>query len=303
MLNSALLDASVVIPTYNRRVILEKALQALFAQDYPADRYEVIVVDDGSTDGTEEMIRSLKPSCSFTYQQVERGGPGRARNIGIRLARGRYIIFIDSDIVVEPGFISSHLEAHRRAGENAIVHGQVIYTDNLENPTSAQWKLADISRAFFATTNASLAREKLIQAGLFDEEFKEYGWEDLELGLRLRKLGLRAVQCSSCRGYHYKSRVRVEALPALRQLERERGHTAVLFNRKHPTAEVRLMTLYHPFFFGLERVLSLGGWPDRPGTVHLLRRLEERGWEWPLRFLIRLIRYHAYFEGMREASE
>ncbi len=73
-------------------------------------------------------------------------------------------------------------------------HGPVIHTDNFDDPTSASFKVTDISRAFFATGNASIRKEHLFDAGLFDESFVEYGWEDLELGIRLRRLGLKAVK-------------------------------------------------------------------------------------------------------------
>src|SRR5690606_11622902 len=105
---------------------------------------------------------------------------------------GELIIFLDSDIVVEEGFIEAHASAHEGLRDR-IGHGPVIHTDDLENPTAAKYKLTDVSRAFFATGNASIRREHLLRAGLFDERFREYGWEDLELGLRLKRLGLKAM--------------------------------------------------------------------------------------------------------------
>lgn len=293
------MKASVVIPTYNRRKILGKVLSALAAQDYPPQDYEIILVDDGSTDGTEEMIKNFQAPCRLVYHRIPRSGPARARNEGIRLAQGEYIIFIDSDLIVPPHFISSHLAAHTTPRD--IVHGPVIHTNDLDNPTQAKMKLTDISRAFFATGNVSLRRDKLLAAGLFDEDFREYGWEDLELGLRLAHLGMRKVDCPRCVGYHYKSRLSLDQLPDLKQKERERGHTAVLFYRKWPTAEVRLMTMLSPFFFGLDRLLTLGGWPEKPGTIRFLAWLEQKNLHLALRFIVRLITHHAYFEGMRES--
>ena len=229
------LQISVIIPTYNRRVILRKALEALNRQTLDSRAYEVIVIDDGSTDGTQEMIQQLKTPYSLVYRFTSRRGPAAARNLGLKLARADLIVFIDSDIVVNEEFLEAHLKAHTEP--HYIGHGPVIHTDNLDDPTSASFKVTDISRAFFATGNASIRKEHLFAAGLFDESFVEYGWEDLELGIRLRRLGLKAVKVPKARGYHYKKKLAAADVPIWRQRERERGHTAVAFYRKVPTCE------------------------------------------------------------------
>lgn len=298
---------SVIVPTYNRRAILEKALAALAVQTLDTSRYEVIVIDDGSTDDTEAMVRDLTVPYRLTYRRQQRSGPAAARNHGIRLSSGELIVFIDSDIVVTEPFLEAHFSAH--SGENGledgpmdvIGHGPVIHTDNLEEPTAATMTVTDISRAFFATGNVSIRKEHLLAAGLFDEEFVEYGWEDLELGLRLRRLGLRAVRVPEGAGYHYKRPLRVADIPKWCQRERERGHTAVLYYHKAPTFRVRMQTLLTPIAFGLDRVLSIGGWPQKPGTLKFLQRLEDRGRHGLLRFFARLVTHHAYMEGLREA--
>jgi len=289
---------SVVIPTYNRRQILEKCLLALDRQTLSPEAYEVILVDDGSTDGTGEMVESLRVRYTLRYFRQERRGPAAARNAGVRAASADLIVFIDSDIVVTEGFLEAHLEAHRRP--KVIGHGPVIHTDNLEDPTSARYKVTDISRAFFATGNASIRKEHLFEAGLFDESFVEYGWEDLELGIRLRRLGLQAVSVPGAKGYHYKKRLSLSDLPYWRRRERERGHTAVQFFRKVPTRRVRWMTLITPVAFALDRLLTLGRWPERPGTQRLLAWIERKGWHLLLRFFVRIITFHEYMEGLRD---
>lgn len=293
------INISVVIPTYNRRAILEKALLALGKQDMSPDRYEVILIDDGSTDDTEDMVKSRTWPYRLHYEKTRRNGPAAARNLGIKRARGDLIVFIDSDIVVNEVFLSAHLKAH--TAPNLIGHGPVIHTDNLDDPTAAEMKITDISRAFFATGNASIRREHLIAAGLFDEEFVEYGWEDLELGLRLRERGLKAVKVPEAKGYHYKKRLEVDDVPFWCQRERERGHTAVIFYRKQPTRRVKMMTMITPVAFWIDRILTIGGWPKRPGTLRFLRWLEARGNHLALRFFVRIMTHHAYFEGIREA--
>lgn len=282
-------------------MILEKALKALGHQTLPAEEYEVVLIDDGSTDGTDNMVAGLTVPYPLTYRYQKQQGPAAARNHGIQLAKGDLIIFIDSDIVVTETFLAAHYAIH--TDKNRIGHGPVIHTDNLDDPTSATFKVTDISRAFFATGNVSIRKQHLIDAGLFDEDFVEYGWEDLELGIRLRNRGLQATDVPDAAGYHYKKRLELDDLPKWCQRERERGHTAVIFYRKVPTFRVRMMTLITPVAFWLDRLLTLGNWPSKPGTTRFLHNLESRGRHRLLRFFVRIMTYHAYMEGLRESLE
>lgn len=293
-------EASVVIPTYNRREFLRQALVSLFAQTAPGTAYEVVVVDDGSTDGTDALVAGLTPGapCRVAYLRQPNSGRARARNAGIRAAGGRLILFLDSDMVVDESFIAAHLACHRVPGR--IAHGQVVNTPDFTDPRQAHPKLTDYSRAFFATGNVSLERAALFKAGLFSEEFTEYGWEDLELGTRLRRLGLTAVRCPEARSWHYLPRLTFAQVPGIVQREHERGHMAVRYYRMHPEWRVKLATLLTPPFFALDRLLSLGRWPERPATLRLLARLDRPATHWLFRALVALVRNHAYAEGLRE---
>ncbi|MGQ9778661.1 MAG: glycosyltransferase family 2 protein [Bacillota bacterium] len=291
---------SVVVPTHNRREHLSRCLRSLLAQTVDPAVYEIVIVDDGSTDGTEELVEAFKAHAAprLVYLWTEHAGRARARNEGIRAARGKYIIFLDSDMMVEPDFIAAHLAAHTEP--NLVVHGAVIDIYDPEDPRRAD-RLPTLSRAFFATGNVSIAREHLITAGLFDEDFVEYGWEDLELGDRLRRLGLKAVRCPQAVSYHYQEPLQTAGIPAMVRKEKERGHTAVLFYRKNPTLRVRLMTNLTPLAFALDRLfLSPFRWTERLGTMRLLERLEKTGRRRLFTFLAFLIRNHAYVEGLRE---
>ena len=109
---------SVVIPTYNRLPILRKCLNGLEAQRGlgPADEFEVVLVDDGSTDGTVEWLQQeaeAYPHVRLVCQ--EHGGPALGRNLGVSSARGEVIVFIDSDLVVLPDFLSQHSQSLRQA--------------------------------------------------------------------------------------------------------------------------------------------------------------------------------------------
>src|SRR5215469_3687148 len=107
------MDATVVIPTFNRKDALLQTLDHLSKSDYPADRWEALVVDDGSTDGTsqavEDWIRSSGAPVRIIVQPNQ--GPASARNRGAAEATGATLIFIDNDILVGASFITRHLES------------------------------------------------------------------------------------------------------------------------------------------------------------------------------------------------
>ncbi len=278
---------SIVIPTYNRQPILAKCLQALEQQHFDANTaiagYEIVVVDDGSTDGTLDWLRAAAATLPHvvTYVQ-EHGGPARARNLGVERAQGDTIIFIDSDLVVTPCFLQAHATALRQGAQDLgsdrlFTYGAVINTCNFEEPTSEPYKLTDFSAAYFATGNVAIARRWLLEAGLFDTQFQLYGWEDLELGVRLKKLGLKLIKCPEAVGYHWHPPFQLADIPQLIEKEIQRGRMGVLFYQKHPTWEVRLMiqmTWLHRLLWGL---LSLGGRLNERTLAPLLQGLIDRG--------------------------
>ena len=267
---------SIVIPTYNRLPILRKCLQAMESQDF-SQPYEIVVIDDGSTDGTVEFLQSHDsdfPHVRLFQQNHE--GAAIARNTGIDLAKGEIIVFIDSDLVVTPVFLSSHAQALGNS-DRAFTYGLVINTSNFENPTSAQVKIQDISTAFFATGNVAIAKHWLLEAGKFDPSFRQYGWEDLELGVRLKNLGLKLIKCPEAVGYHWHPTFTIEQLPRLVDVEMQRGRMGVVFYQQHPTWEVRMMiqmTWFHVILWG---ALSLGGLLNERSLRPLLAWLCDRG--------------------------
>ncbi|PZV26758.1 MAG: family 2 glycosyl transferase [Snowella sp.] len=273
---------SIVIPTYNRQPILEKCLRALENQrltDHTVENYEVVVVDDGSTDGTLTWLNAHQAEFPHvvTYEQNHQG-PSAARNLGVQQAQGDTIIFIDSDLVVTEQFLQSHataLQTEEKAlnSDRLFTYGAVINTCNFENPTAEPYKITDFSAAYFATGNVAIAKKWLEQAGLFDTRFQLYGWEDLELGVRLKELRLKLVKCPAAVGYHWHPPFTLEQIPKLIDQEIQRGRMGVLFYQKHPTWEVRLMiqmTWLHRVLWGL---LSLGGTLNERTLAPLLQWL------------------------------
>jgi glycosyltransferase involved in cell wall biosynthesis len=277
---------SVVIPTYNRKPILEKCLRALEQQQFdPIDveRYEVVVVDDGSTDGTVDWLHaSVAQFPHVKLLQQEHQGPAAARNLGVEKAAGDTIIFIDSDLVVTETFLQSHasglLKGKKDLGSDRLfTYGRVINTCNFDDPTSEPFKVTDFSQAFFATGNVAIARIWLEKAGLFDTRFQLYGWEDLELGVRLKQLGLKLVKCPEAVGYHWHPPFTLKQIPNLIEKEYQRGRMGVLFYQKHPTWEVRMMiqmTWLHRLLWG---ILSLGGLLNERTMAPFLQWLINQG--------------------------
>jgi glycosyltransferase involved in cell wall biosynthesis len=277
---------SVIIPTYNRKPILEKCLRALENQQIIDDKisqYEVVLVDDGSTDGTLEWLEKNKADFPHVYPFSQNHlGPAAARNLGVEKAKGDIIIFIDSDLVVTEKFLQSHAnsltEGQEKLGDDRLfTYGWVINTCNFDDPSSEPYKITDFSAAYFATGNVAIARKWLEKVGLFDTGFQLYGWEDLELGVRLKKLGLKLIKCPEAVGYHWHPPFNLAQIPNLIDREIQRGRMGVLFYEKHPTLEVKLMiqmTLLHRILWG---ILSLGGTLNERTMSPFLQWLIDQG--------------------------
>lgn len=273
---------SIIIPTYNRQPILEKCLNALEHQQLQDQhRYEIVLVDDGSTDGTVEWLQDQPfPHLRLFCQNHQ--GPAAARNLGIKQAQGDIIVFIDSDLVVTELFLQAHADALTQ-GEQTLgqprlfTYGRVINTCNFENPTAEPFKVTDFSAAYFATGNVAIARVWLEKAGGFDPRFQLYGWEDLELGVRLKQFGLKLIKVPEAVGYHWHPPFSLEQIPRLIDQEIQRGRMGVLFYQMHPCRNVQMMiqmTWLHRLLWGL---LSLGGRLNERTLAPLLTWLIDRG--------------------------
>lgn len=271
---------SVVIATYNRGPILEKCLRALIAQTFPREHFEIVVVDDGSTDDTRALVERLarEEGPRWQYRWQENAGRSRARNVGIAMAKGELVVFIDSDVVVVPGFLLEHDRLHRaNAGKRVFVQGLAVNTDRFDDPLATPVGPTHFSAAFFATNNVSLPRAFLNEVGGFDEAFTEYGWEDLELGLRLKAIGVGMIRSREARGFHWHPAFSLKDLPGMKRIEEERGRMAAYFYRKHPTLDVRLMIQLTAFHQLLGWLVTGGGRWDERSAEPLMSWLLARG--------------------------
>jgi glycosyltransferase involved in cell wall biosynthesis len=208
------LKVSVVIPTWNRADLLVRTIDKIEKQTVSRELYEVLVIDNASTDCTLSILQEKSKTYSNlkVFSQLKRGAAA-TRNVGIRAATGEIVLFIDDDIQAEPNLIEEHLNYHRTHKRASII-GSVItpWSDRRDpflrylsargicNPYSIACGPLDFS--YYHTGNVSTSRAALAEAGCFNEEFLIYGKEDIELGYRLEKLGCRMVYAANAKALH-----------------------------------------------------------------------------------------------------
>jgi GT2 family glycosyltransferase len=234
---------SVVIPTYQRRASVQRAVAALTTQTLAPDEYEVVVAIDGSADGTREMLESVRAPCVIRHVWKQRGGRASACNAGLRLATAPVVVFLDDDMEASPALLAAHLDAHARAPDLGVV-GAVPIRADASSPSVTRYiadrfnghltNLAVPGYEFglrdFYSGNFSISRARMLDAGGFDEMFTAYGNEDLDLSLRLRARGVRLVFSAAAVAYqHYE-----KSFASLARDTIEKGRTAVQLAQKHP---------------------------------------------------------------------
>jgi glycosyltransferase involved in cell wall biosynthesis len=238
---------SIVIASRNRRSRLREVLNALHYQSYPANRFEVVVVLDGSTDGSGEMVRGLPVSYPLSLVDQPHSGLAVSRNRGAREASHPVVIFLDDDIVPESDFVAEHAQAHQQGGDHVALG---YYPPVLENPTfwgfvlrawwedhfrrkaepAHQWTFVD-----FVDGNSSLPRSLLFSCGGYDEDFKGRR-QDWELGIRLLERGVKWSYHPRAKGRHYLDSRFATSLRHARQEARD----DVLVATKHPQVKGQL---------------------------------------------------------------
>jgi glycosyltransferase involved in cell wall biosynthesis len=232
---------SVVIATRDRAGFLTRALDSLAVQrDAPA--FEVIVVDNGSSDRTAEVVAASERSGAFAVRRILVPEPNRgaARNRGIEVARGIVVVFVDDDVWLPERFLAAHAHAHRGVLPRAV-SGPIINVrsyDARPNPT-----VFNYSGAFFCTCNVSVPRAALLEVQGFDERFNLYGWEDTELGLRLRPHVRRGFAWDA-HLYHIKPPAS-ETLDAVAGKTVERAQMAARLLEVNPGLRAKLATGAH----------------------------------------------------------
>ena len=289
------MDISLVVPTFNRRSTLQEVLPTLLDQTWPAEAYEVLLCDAGSTDGTRELVEELaRPNLRF-LPGADSGRAG-ARNRGVREARGSVILFTDADILAEPDLVAQHARFHADHPGDAVV-GCEVQVSTLEEyrefrrDPQAHARHKPTRRLlpwhYFLTGNASVARQALLDVGMFDEAFTGYGHEDLELGYRLQKRGLKIHYNPQAVNYHW------HPVPFPEQCSKMHlaGRSTVRFYRKHRDLQIPLRMGMNPLSLGLHALL-----PEQGRLLGWLRELAPR-----CRLAREIVLQHHYVSGIKEA--
>jgi glycosyltransferase involved in cell wall biosynthesis len=193
---------SVVVPTYNRRAGVERLLRTLAEQTFPSSQFEVVVVDDGSTDGTAEALARFEAPYRLRALTQANAGPAAARNNGLQHAEGRLIVFLDDDVVPSPGLLATHAAIQGNA-DDLVVVGPMYPPTDWQRTVWVRWEERQLLKQYaamdqglyactprqFYTGNASAPRDLLLRSGGFDARFKRA--EDVELAFRLWAMGAR----------------------------------------------------------------------------------------------------------------
>ena len=225
---------SVIIATKDRASRLDAALESLRLQG-STPPMEIVVVDNGSLDDTRQIVE--KHGARYLFEPV--ANRGRARNRGVAAATGTHLLFVDDDVIVPAGFVAAHARAHDEAVFPQAVTGPII---NVPGPNDRPSPAANnYSKAFFCTCNASVGKSTLEAVGGFDEQFDLYGWEDTELGIRLRDFDVAHVFAWDAYLWHIKP-PHEETIDVALTRTIEKARMAARLVRKSPTARAKLAT-------------------------------------------------------------
>jgi len=307
---------SIIIPTYNRKERLHRVLDGLRLQvPQVVGGAEIVVVDDGSTDGTfESLSKRIRLAQIRAYRQTNQG-PAAARNLAAKEAKGELIFFLDDDMLPEPGLLAAHLEAHERhidpdfalavlgyptwvasswqearfynhLNENGLYFGYSL----IEDPDSLPF-------FNFYTCSTSLQRSVFLAHGGFDTEFPKAAYEDFEFGYRAMVKGcpgipkLKLVLCREARTRHENPLTFDSYLTRQRMI----GRWTLIFLRKHPELSDWL---------GIDRAISLS--PNKPWRVSFMEMVARLGHKIPIP--VPLWYYNrtsdwAFLQGVREGFE
>ena len=278
---------SIVIPTFNRRDQLMRSLAALEAQSILTSEFEVIVVDDGSTDGTADAVAARAFPFSLRVHRQPNLGPGEARNAGVALAHGELVLFLGDDIVAQARLLEGHLLAHAANPQPGYaVLGHVDWPDDppptpvmqyVSGPGNRQFaydvipSMPALDFRFFYTSNVSLKRQFLLDAAAdgvaFDRVFTFAAYEDTELAYRLARRGLQIVYAADARARH-EHRMDVHSFSAR---EFRVGQMGVALYRRHP----QLDALVDVGWLG-DADVTLKPFLADPSVLDRMRRIDEQ---------------------------
>jgi GT2 family glycosyltransferase len=305
---------SIVTPTHRRPLSLLLMLDALGTQDYPADRFEVVVVDDGGQDGLEQLLANRKYPYRLRAIHQAQSGPAAARNRGLDEATNPYVLFLDDDVIPSPQLVRRHAESH--AEDDVVVIGPLLAASAALAAPWTRWEWATLSEQYramkagewaptprqFYTGNASVKLDHVKGVGGFDPAFKR--GEDVELAWRLHDRGLRFVFNPKAEAEHLAQR----SFQAWLRGAYEYGRTDVMLERNRTGNELpgwvqREFRGRHPY----TRLLTRGvlarppAWRAvRPLGRIVLQAAETLGMETAARQTCSALFTAAYWRGVAE---
>lgn len=318
-MNPNMPTVSVIIPTHNRVNSLRRTLDALCIQTYPVKDVEVLVVADGCTDETVEMLKSYKAPYTLGVIEQKRQGAAAARNTGAAAAKGKLLLFLDDDIVPTTGLIEAHVSTHQTQPGRVVIGPYPTFLQGKTDFTNIQKRLW-WSERFQAirqphhrytyrdmfSGNFSLEADLFDRLGGFDSVIKNCGGEDYEFGVRIIKAGILFTYATEALAYHYEHET--TDLDRLFRRYSQEGRAEVHIGRRHPDMIPTLsLTQFEASNSRLERIrfkLALD-WTvvgdflaaRLRSILDLLERLRMRGF-W-LRLFGELHRYW-YWRGVKE---
>lgn len=282
---------SVIIPTYNRCKSVERILKALTSQSSSPQDYEVIVSIDGSEDGTKELVDTFKPEYNLRSIWSPKTGRAAACNRGIREAEGEVLILLDDDMEPSPEFVEAHYSAHQNSLKLGVIGAAPIKVNKSSSPVeryigakfnSHLKKISKPGYNFqirdFYSGNFSIRTKLLLEIGAFNEAFKIYGNEDLELAWRMLRSGVKLM-------YSPKALATQHYDKDFAQLAKDtiaKGKTAVLLASQYPDAinHLKLSEYNNPSWkWGSLRSVLVSAsmiFPKTPELIILLTRLMEK---------------------------
>lgn len=297
------LSFSIIIPTKNRLETLKEVIESIKNQK-DAPPFELIIIDDGSEDGTPEFLKNLKPDFPFFFESINPSGPARARNIGIEKAKGKVILFFGDDTILNSRCLFTHNFRQMENKFSCAVIGRTFWHKSLKVTQFMdyinEWGLQfgfqliedpeNVPFNFFYTSNISVPK-KFFEEDKFDETFPYAAWEDIELSYRLYKKGLKIKYYKEAVVYHKHP----TDIKKFMERQYRSGVSASIFYKKHPELKE---------FLGVPLALNLN--ERKPFILRVKTRLsillENKNIPVPNNWYKEIMEY-VYLRGLKEALE
>jgi glycosyltransferase involved in cell wall biosynthesis len=315
------MKVSVVIPTKNRSALVTQTIQCIESQTVSRDQYEVIVIDNDSSDDTRSVLeKAIRTYSNLKFGAQEKRGAAATRNAGLRMAKGDLILFIDDDVQAEPGLIEWHVKYQQKnPGASVIGAVTIPWGDTTEpflrylrdhrilNPYTPSKGPIDFS--YYHTCNVSTPTDVILKLGGFNEAFSIYGMEDIELGYRLQKAGSHMIFAAEAKALHYRFPEYLEFMGRCEEAGYSLGHLLVL----HPELKKRFvdnggitrrLKNFHPLYkcvaVAMAPIFSvLTSLERRRGTGRIMRSIDLH-YRWSVRYHF-FLGYRRYRKEQRQS--